>query len=144
MIVVDANVIVYAFTPCEMTARARAVIEGAGGVLVPRLWRQECANALVVIARKGLLSAKQAKQAFAEALSTFVIREREVDPQQALDGALSSGLSAYDSEYVTLARELRCRLVTNDMRVLKAVPDIALSLSAAVPQGDAHPMSPTG
>ncbi len=73
------------------------------------------------------------KQAFTEALSTFVIREREVDPQRALDGALSSGLSAYDSEYVTLARELRCRLVTNDGRILKAVP-----------QGDAHPMCPTG
>ncbi len=131
MIVIDANVIVYAFTPCALTRSARAVIEGAGGVAVPHLWRQEVANALVVIRRKGLFSTEQATQAFADALSTFLTREREVDPQHTLHEALLSGLSAYDGEYVTLARELECRLVTNDGRILKAVPDVAVSLSAA-------------
>ena len=127
MIVVDANIIVYAFTQCEFTRSARAVIEGASGVAVPQLWRQEVANALVVIERKGLLSTGQATQAFSDALSIFLIREREIDPLQALREALASGLSAYDSEYVTLARKLKCPLVTNDRRILSAVPDIAVS-----------------
>ena len=132
MIVVDANVIVYAFIPCDLTGSARAAIEGVAGVMVPRLWRQEVANALAVITRKGLLSAEQATQAFDDALTTFLNREREVDPQQAFREALTSGLSAYDSEYVTLARTFQCPLVTNDRRILTTVPDIAVSLSGAL------------
>ena len=131
MIVVDANVIVYAITVCDLTAIARSVIEHAEGVIVPRLWRHECANALVVLSRSGLLSSKDASKVFAGALEAFIGREREVDPRLTLREALSSGLSAYDSEYVALARGLECRLVTNDGRILKAVPDTALSLSAA-------------
>ncbi len=131
MIVVDANVIVYAITPCDLTGTARAVIESASGVIVPQLWRLEVANALAVIERKGLLSVEQATQVFADALGIFLIRERPVDPRQTFHEALATGLSAYDSEYVSLARKFRCRLVTNDRRLLNAVPDIAASLRGA-------------
>ena len=131
MIVVDANVIVYAITVCDLTAIARSVIEHAEGVNVPRLWRHECANALVVLSRSGFMSSEDASQVFAGALDAFIGKEREVDPRLTLREALSTGLSAYDSEYVALARGLGCRLVTNDGRILKAVPDLALSLSTA-------------
>ena len=131
MIVVDANVIVYAITVCDLTAISRSVIEHAEGVIVPRLWRHDCANALVVLSRSELISSEDATQVFSEALDAFIGREREVDPRLTLREALSSGLSVYDSEYVALARGLGCRLVTNDGRILTAVPDVALSLSAA-------------
>jgi predicted nucleic acid-binding protein len=37
-------------------------------------------------------------------------------------------LSAYDAEYVALARQLGCKLVTTDKEVLKAFPDVAVRL----------------
>lgn len=39
-----------------------------------------------------------------------------------------SGCSAYDCEFVSLARRLHVPLVTNDRQVLKAFPALAISL----------------
>ncbi len=107
MIVADANVILYALTEGEHTAAAREALENADSVAVPPLWRLEVANALAVIARRGLLTPEQAEQVFSGALATFSSREHEVTPDAALRIAMASGLSAYDAEYVALARELR-------------------------------------
>lgn len=128
MIVADANVILYALTPGEHTSAAREALEQADGVAVPALWRLEVANALAVIARRGLLTPEQVINAFSGAVRTFGSREHETSPEAALEIALTSGLSAYDAEYVALARELRCTLVTNDSGILRKAPDVARSL----------------
>lgn len=41
---------------------------------------------------------------------------------------MDSGLSAYDAEYVALARELDCTLLTNDGRIVREAPDVARPL----------------
>lgn len=128
MIVADANVILYSLTRCEHTSTAREALEGADGVAVPPLWRLEVANALAVIVRRDLLTPEQATEAFAGAIRTFTNREHEVVHDAALRVALESGLSAYDAEYVALARELGCTLVTNDARILREAPDVARPL----------------
>ncbi len=128
MIVADANVILYALTPGEHTAAARQALEGADGIAVPPLWRLEVANALAVITRRGLLTAEKATQAFTGALATFSSREQEVAPDAALRIAMETALSAYDAEYVALARELGCPLLTNDGRIVREAPDVALPL----------------
>jgi len=130
VIVADANVILYALTPGERTSSAREALEGADGVAVPRLWRLEVANALAVMVRRRLLTRKEATQAFAGALATFSSREHEVALDAALRIALESGLSAYDAEYVALARELGCPLLTNDGRIVREAPDVARPLVA--------------
>lgn len=128
MIVADANVILYALTPGERTSAAREALERADGVAVPALWRLEVANAIAVIVRRGLLTAEQATEVFAGAVETFASREHETAPDAALHIALKSELSAYDAEYVALARELKCVLVTNDARVLREAADVARPL----------------
>lgn len=128
MIVADANVILYALTPGEHTAAAREALERADGVAVPKLWRLEAANALTVIARRGLLTPEQATEVFARAARTFGPREHQTPPDAALGIALTSGLSAYDAEYVALAREIGCTLVTNDARLIREAPDVARPL----------------
>ena len=129
MIVADANVILYALTPGEHTATARRALEGADGVAVPTLWRLEVANALAVITRRGLLTPEEATQAFTGALATFSSREHEVAADAALRIAIDSALSAYDAEYVALARELGCTLLTNDGRIVREAPDVARPLA---------------
>ena len=128
MIVADANVILYALTPGERTSSAREALEGADGVAVPRLWRLEIANALAVMVRRRLLTRKEATQAFAGALATFSSREHEVALDAALRIALESGLSAYDAEYVALARELGCDYSPTTDGSLVAAQDVAQPL----------------
>ncbi|MFW6313566.1 MAG: type II toxin-antitoxin system VapC family toxin, partial [Spirochaetota bacterium] len=70
----------------------------------------------------------EATKAFTGALATFSSREHEVAPDAALRIALESGLSAYDAEYVALARELGCTLLTNDGRIVREAPDVARQL----------------
>jgi predicted nucleic acid-binding protein len=129
VIVADANTILYALTPGEHTEAARAALESADGVAVPALWRLEVANALAVITRRGLLTREQGSQAFTDALATFSSREHDVAPAAALSVALESNLSAYDAEYVALARELTCTLVTNDRRIIREASDVARPLT---------------
>ncbi|HEV8408250.1 MAG TPA: hypothetical protein VGQ34_09990, partial [Sphingomicrobium sp.] len=45
-----------------------------------------------------------------------------------LEIAASSGLSAYDCEFVALAQSLAVPLVTQDRAVLKAFPDLAMTM----------------
>lgn len=49
-----------------------------------------------------------------------------VDGRTVLSLALDSGCSAYDCEFVWLARDLRVPLVTADRQVLGTFPDIAV------------------
>jgi len=54
--------------------------------------------------------------------------EYEVRSEDVLDLAAASGCSAYDCEFVALARDLRVPLVTLDGAVLRAFGDVAVSL----------------
>lgn len=143
MIVADANIILYALMTGERTAAAREALERADGVAVPPVWRLEVANALAVIVRRGLLSREQAEELFSGALAAFSSREHTTAPDAALRTALVSTLSSYDAEYVSLARALKCSLVTNDARILREAPDVALPLVHASEAASGDPHLPT-
>jgi predicted nucleic acid-binding protein len=57
-------------------------------------------------------------------------REFSVETGEILRLADESGCSAYDCEFVALARALSVPLVSNDREVLKAFPAIAVPLAA--------------
>lgn len=52
--------------------------------------------------------------------------EHSVDGHQVLDLAIRFGCSSYDVEYVVLAKELNCQLLTFDRKLLQLFPEIAL------------------
>lgn len=49
--------------------------------------------------------------------------------------AIASGCTACDCEFVVLARDLAVKLVTLDQAILRAFPEIAVSLDSASPTG---------
>jgi predicted nucleic acid-binding protein len=128
MIVVDSNVIGYLYLPSEQSADAAAAFEKDSQWAAPRLWRSELRNVLTLYVRHRRMTLEEARETIEEAIGLLAGAEHEVISSQVLDLAAASGCSAYDCEFVALARELGVRLVTADKEVLKAFPDVAVAL----------------
>lgn len=136
MIVVDTNILVYFWLPGEWTPAARHLLTLDPDWAVPVLWRSEFRSVLAIAVREGRFSLSDAI-AFAEAAQQQLKgRELTVESHEALRLAVDSGCSAYDCEFVALARRLAVPLVTNDREVVKAFPAIAISLEEYAPPAD--------
>lgn len=131
MIVVDSNVLAYLYLPGEHTARAEALLEQEPDWSAPVLWRSEFRNILAGYMRRKTLSFDQACSLQSEAESLLAGLEFEVDSQTVLELVRDSDCSAYDCEFIALARKLNTRLVTVDKKLLRAFPTQAMALPAA-------------
>lgn len=129
MIVVDTNVIAYFWLPGEFTPQAEAALQRAPDWIVPYLWRSEFRNVLATYVRAKRLLAKDAHTIYINAEDMLRGREYAVTGHAALDLAFASHMSAYDCEYIALADEFACRLVTSDRKLVKAFPKTGLLLS---------------
>jgi predicted nucleic acid-binding protein len=130
MIVVDSNVIAYCFisTP-KLTEAARALLASNPNWNAPLLWRSEFRNILLKYIRVNLLSLADATELQLEAQDLMSNTEFQVDSVQVLELAAQSGCTAYDCEFVALAKSLKTTLVTTDKQILKAFPRIAMPLT---------------
>jgi predicted nucleic acid-binding protein len=93
---------------------------------VPRLWRSEFRHVLLKYVRSALLRPEQALAIWETALQRIQPGELEVDGAQVLELAIRSGCSTYDAEFVVLAQQLQCPLLTFDRKLLQLFPDVAL------------------
>jgi len=93
---------------------------------VPRLWRSEFRHVLLKYVRSALLRPEQALAIWETALRRIEPGELEVDGAQVLELAIRSGCSTYDAEFVVLAQQLQCPLLTFDRKLLQLFPDVAL------------------
>lgn len=130
MIVVDSNVVAYLYLPSEHSARAEALLERDPDWAAPVLWRSEFRNILAGYLRREAISFEQAVSLQREAEDLLAGAEFDVESRAVLELVRESGCSAYDCEFVALAKHLRVRLVTMDTKVLKAFPKVALALAA--------------
>jgi predicted nucleic acid-binding protein len=128
VIVVDANVIVYLYTANTYARRAAALLEQDAEWIAPSLWRSESRNALVGIVRRGALLVEDARAIQSEAEHVMHGAEYQLDSALVLDLAARSDCSAYDCEYVALAKQLGLKLATMDRKVLQAFPEVAVPL----------------
>jgi predicted nucleic acid-binding protein len=132
MIVVDTNIIGYLFLSSDKSTLSEQALLRDSTWAAPRLWRSEMRNVLAFYIRKGLLSLTDAQQIMTEATGLMQGQEYEVTSNQVLELVDVSNCSAYDCEFVALARDLKASLVTVDRQILKDFPDTALSLDAFV------------
>lgn len=129
MIVVDSNVIAYLYLPGEYTPVAEALLEAEPDWAAPILWRSEFRNILSGYLRRKKLTFEQACVIQSEAEDMLSGAEHEVESRQVLELVRNSNCSAYDCEFVALARSLGTRLVTMDGKLLRAFPEVAVALT---------------
>ena len=132
-VVVDTNVIAYYWLPGEHTENAVALRRMTDDWFVPRLWRSEFRNVLARYLRARIIGLDQAQALIRSAEAELVDCEREVDSTAVMDLVAASACSAYDCEFVALAMQMGIPLVTEDAGLLRAFPDIAMTMTIAMP-----------
>jgi len=129
LIVADANLVAYFLLDGEFTNQAEAVYQKDADWFIPYLWRSEFRSILALYLRKKLIALGEAKEIMNQAELLLLEKKREVESDIVFDLVSTSGLSAYDCEYIALAIELNIPLVTSNLKIIKAFEKIALSPS---------------
>lgn len=128
MIVVDTNIIAYLLIPSDRTEQAAQALRQDPEWSAPLLWRSELRNALAQYIRRESLSLEDALRIVEHAEALMAGGEHTVPSVEVLRLASTSGCTAYDCEFVALARDLDVPLVTVDRQVLAKFPETAIEL----------------
>jgi predicted nucleic acid-binding protein len=134
LIVVDTNVLVGVYLPGQHAEAIEASMARDGHWVAPYLWRSEFRNVLSLYLKKELIAFEDALRVACLAESRMRNREYWSMADRVLELAQSSGCTAYDCEFVSLANDLKVQLVTIDKQVLRQFPSIAVSPEAFVSQ----------
>ncbi len=127
MIVADTNLIAYFLIPGQRGAEAEAVFRKDSKWAAPLLWRSEFRNVLALYLRRSVLSLQQALEIMADAEALLRGREYSLPSEPIIRLVAGSACSAYDCEFIALAKELGISLVTADAKVLGAFAETAIS-----------------
>ena len=130
MIVVDANVLAFYLIEGKRTTEANALREMDAEWIVPAFWCIEFQSILWKYARFGGMPVEKTLALLDQALELLSANEATPPPEMVLRDALNWGITVYDAQYVSLARQFGVRCVTEDVPVQKACPEIAVSLDA--------------
>lgn len=128
ILVVDASVATKWFLPEVHGEAARSLLDGTHEFHAPDLLYPEVANVLWKRQRRGELSTAESRRI----LKTLGSAPIQIHPSAvlitaALEIALGTGRSVYDSLYLALATQFRCRLVTADRTLVNALASSPLS-----------------
>ncbi len=128
MIVVDTNVICYHWMPSPHSAAVEKALAKDPDWIAPLLWRSEFRNALAGSLRHKLITVEDAINIAERAELQFAGREFIVSSRAVIQLAALSRCSAYDCEFIALARERSVPLVTVDRQILRVFADVTISL----------------
>ncbi|NLD36950.1 MAG: type II toxin-antitoxin system VapC family toxin [Desulfatiglans sp.] len=128
MIVVDTNVIGYLFLSSDQSVFAERALKKDFEWAAPILWRSEFRNVLALYMRKNIIKLEQAKVIMNSALKLLKGREYEAPSGEVLRLASESRCSAYDCEFIAVAKDINLPLVTVDKQLLQEFSSVAVSL----------------
>lgn len=128
MIVADTNIISYLFLPTSYSEKASQLYRVDPEWAAPELWRSEFRNVLALYLRQNVISLTEALTLQDEAESLMIDLEFTLPSAAVMNLVASSNCSAYDCEFVALARQLSVKLVTQDKKLLRDFPETAMSL----------------
>ena len=125
MIVADCNLIAYLLLVGPRTRTAEAVFLRDPAWAAPLLWRSELRNVLATQIRVNHLPLAEALLKMTEAETVIGSLEFPVSSDEVLEECARSGVSAYDAEYLVVARKLQVPLLTLDQRLLSSGAPVA-------------------
>ncbi|KEF42167.1 MAG: hypothetical protein ER33_07340 [Cyanobium sp. CACIAM 14] len=126
MLVADTNVLIELFLPSPFCQVVLACRDTDDDWRLPSLWVSEFRHVLLKFLRVGRLDLSTALNHLAVAEQKFLPRTMAVDSTAALRLAHQVGCSSYDAEFVVLAQQLACPLLTFDRKLLQLFPELAL------------------
>jgi len=130
MIVVDTNIIAYFYLTGEHSRQAENLFSHDPNWAAPILWRSEFRNVLAHYLRKKLITFDDIMLILQQAESLMAEREYEISSTQVMQLVNNSNCSAYDCEFVALARYLNVPLITSDKKILREFPDAAQTVES--------------
>ncbi len=122
MIVVDTAIIAYLYLPTQYTDGVEKILIKDTVGAAPVLWRSELRNVLANYLRKNIIDFETASNIQTEAEQLLASNEFDVDSIFVLMLDNESGCSAYDCEFVSLAKSLGCKLISSDKKLKTAFP----------------------
>jgi predicted nucleic acid-binding protein len=126
LIVIDTNILVGLLVPGAGALTAARVYAKDPDWIAPPLLRSEFRNVLATLVRRRVIDSDSAFLIMEEAERILDGNEFPVNSAEVLALSESTACSAYDCEYVALARMLRIPLITLDREVLAAFPKTAV------------------
>ena len=128
MIVVDTNIVSYLYLSGVRSHQSEALLQLDSHWCAPVLWRSEFGNVLSLYLRKGLLTLADVLLILKQAEELLGDDEYNVPSADVMEMVSRSNCSAYDCEFVALAKYLDVPFITADKKLLKQFPKIAKSL----------------
>ena len=127
MIVADTNTIAYLYLPTAQTDDVVSLLHKDPHWVAPLLWRSEFRNILALYLRKDIIDLSTAIAMQSQAEQQLAENEYTVNSMDVLALASESGCSAYDCEFVSLAKSLDLKLITGDKKLVQLFPGIAMT-----------------
>ena len=128
MIVADTNIISYLFLPTSYSDSVDKLFTLDPNWIAPTLWKSEFRNVLALYLRKEIITFEKSLQLQEAAESIMVNNEFDVSSSQVLALVNKSNCSAYDCEFIALAKHQNIPLITQDKKILREFPGVALSI----------------
>ena len=127
MIVADSNLIAYLLIPGDKSALADEVLLKDADWAVPLICRSEVRNILTLYMRHKGMSLSQAGRTMEKAEALWSSREFMVPSDDVLELTFHHNITAYDGEFVVLAKQLGIPFVTFDNPLRKTFPNLAIA-----------------
>lgn len=128
MIVVDTNVMVYLLTGSGPADRAALLLDDDPEWAAPPVLLSELRNVMVGLLRRAEIQPWDALDICEDAEAVLGDRVAPVPSGPVLEAAMEGSMSAYDAEFVVLARRLGVPLVSADQAIIQGAPDVAVPL----------------
>ena len=122
MIIVDTNILIYLYIEGEHTSSVESLVHIDSIWAAPLLWRSEFRNVLALYLRKKIISLQQAQDIIDQAEHLMIENEYQPSSKAVLDLVTVSNCSAYDCEFVSLAKQFDVPLITQDKKILAEFP----------------------
>jgi predicted nucleic acid-binding protein len=131
VVLVDTNIIAYLMIRGDRTAAAQQLFERDSDWCSETFVMVEFSNVIATYVRTGALTQAQGTKLLAET-QAHLPTLHNVANTQALETAMQFGISAYDARFISLARQLKLKLITEDAKLRVAVPAWTMSLDDAL------------